>query len=258
LRFQINVMKKVILICTLLTSSIVLPAQSKKELQSEIAQLKAETLALKKENEEFKKPLTVQLTDKHNKASYGLGVLVASSVKMQGGDSLVLDVMLEGIKDVFKNKPLLMEQQECSSVVQQYMQEAATLKSAKMREEGQRFLSENKTKEGVKTTASGLQYQVIAAGKGKAPLATDRVTVHYTGTLIDGTVFDSSVKRGTPYTTGLNGVIAGWTEVLQLMHEGDKWVVFIPDDLGYGGRGSGAQIPPYSVLIFELELIKVN
>ena len=127
-----------------------------------------------------------------------------------------------------------------------------------MRGEGQRFLAENKTKEGVKTTASGLQYKVITAGNGKAPIVTDKVTVHYTGKLTDGTIFDSSVARGTPYTTGLTQVIGGWTEALQLMHEGDKWIIFIPENLGYGSRGSGAQIPPYSVLIFELELIKVN
>lgn len=244
--------------CFALFASSSLFAQSKKELQNEVTQLKSESQALRLQIEELKKPVEVQLTDKHKKASYGLGVLVAYNLKVQGGDSLVLEVMLEGIKDVFKNEPLLMQQQECSDIVQPYLQEAAIAKSTKMREEGQRFLSENKMKEGVKTTASGLQYQVITTGKGKAPLATDQVTVHYTGKLIDGTIFDSSVKRGTPYTTGLNSVITGWTEALQLMHEGDKWVLFIPDNLGYGGRGSGAQIPPYSALIFEVELIKVN
>ncbi len=249
-------MKKIIF-CISLFASTTLFAQSKKELQNEVTQLKNETLTLRKQVEELKKQPEIQLTDKHKKASYGLGVLVASNVKMQGGDSLVLDAMLEGIKDVFKNEPLLMEQQECSGIVQQYMQEAAEAKSTKMRQEGQLFLAENKTKEGVKTTASGLQYKVITAGKGKTPIATDKVTVHYTGKLIDGTVFDSSVERGSPYTTGVTNVIGGWIEALQLMHEGDKWILFIPENLGYGSRGSGA-IPPYSALIFEVELIKVN
>ena len=243
--------------CASILISSTLLAQSKKNLQNEIVQLKNKTQALQREIENLK-PVETQLNNKHSKASYGLGVLVASNVKMQGGDSLVLDAMLEGIKDVFKNEPLLMQQQECSSIVQQYMQEAIAIKSTKMRAEGQRFLAENKTKEGVKTTASGLQYKVITTGNGKSPTITDRATVHYTGKLIDGNVFDSSVARGTPYTTSLNGVIDGWIEALQLMHEGDKWILFIPDNLAYGERGSGAQIPPYSTLIFELELIKVN
>ncbi|MFM7429873.1 MAG: FKBP-type peptidyl-prolyl cis-trans isomerase [Flammeovirgaceae bacterium] len=232
-------------------------AQSKKELQSQVIQLKGETQNLKKEIEELKKP-TIRLIDKHKKASYGLGVLIASNVKAQGGDSLSLDVMIAGIKDVFENKQLLMLQQECSNTVQQYMQEASMLKSIKAREEGKRFLAENKTKPGVITTASGLQYQVITAGQGKVPTTNDKVTVHYTGKLLDGTVFDSSVQRGSPATFGVTQVIAGWVEALQLMHEGDKWILFIPEEIGYGDRGNGPQIPPYSTLVFELELIKVN
>jgi FKBP-type peptidyl-prolyl cis-trans isomerase len=258
LRFKfLNFMKISIFLIALLTSSTLF-AQSKKDLQNEVARLKTETQTLQKEIEELKKPVDVQLNDKHKKASYGLGVLVASNVKMQSGDSLSLDVLIEGIKDVFKNEPLLMQEQECSSIVQQYIQEAVELKSTKARAEGQHFLAENKTKDGVKTTASGLQYKVITAGTGKSPLATDKTTVHYTGKLIDGTVFDSSVQRGTPATFALNGVITGWTEALQLMHEGDKWILFIPDNLAYGDRGRSPQIPPYSTLIFELELIKVN
>ena len=249
-------MQKSILCAAVFLSSAAF-AQSKKELQTEVAQLKSETQALRQQIEELKKSPAIQLTDKHAKASYGLGVLVASNVKQQAGDSLALDVLLEAIKDVFKNKALLMDQQECSNTVQQYITEAREIRSVKMRTEGQRFLAENKTKAGVKTTASGLQYSVITTGKGKTPTATDRVTVHYTGKLIDGMIFDSSVQRGSPATFSVNGVIAGWTEALQLMHEGDKWMLYIPDNLGYGERGSG-QIPPYSALIFEVELIKVN
>ena len=110
----------------------------------------------------------------------------------------------------------------------------------------------------MKQTASGLQYEVVSAGKGKTPKATDQVTVHYTGKLLDGTVFDSSTGRGSPATFGVNQVIAGWTEALQLMKEGDKWILYIPDHLGYGERGAGGQIPPFAALVFEVELIKVN
>ncbi len=250
-------MKKIIF-CVALFAGSSLFAQSKKDLQNEITRLKTETQTLIKDIEELKKPVEVQLTDKHKKASYGLGVLVASNLKSQGGDSLVLDVMIEGIKDVFNDKPLLMQQQECSNIVQQYMQTVAEVRSTEMRGEGQRFLAENKTKAGVTTTASGLQYKVITTGKGKMPITSDKVTVHYTGNLLDGTVFDSSVQRGSPATFGVTQVIGGWTEALQLMHEGDKWLLFIPDNLAYGERGSGGQIAPYSTLIFEVELIKVN
>ena len=131
-------------------------------------------------------------------------------------------------------------------------------KTAKLQEESKVFLENNKKTEGVNVTASGLQYKVLTAGKGKAPLATDNVSVHYTGKLVDGTVFDSSVSRG-PANFVVNQVIPGWTEALQLMHEGDKWIIFIPSDLAYGPQGAGnGQIPPHAALIFEVELIKVN
>jgi len=250
-------MKNLALTSILIVVNSIAFAQSKKELQSQVNQLKVESQNLKKEMEGLKNPV-LQLTDKHTKASYGLGVLVASNIKAQGGDSLSLDVIVAAIKDVFNNKPLLMQQQECSSIVQQYMQEASKLKSMKAREEGQRFLLENKTKPGVTTTASGLQYQVLTVGKGKKPTTNDQVTVHYTGKLLDGTEFDSSVRRGSPATFGVTQVIAGWTEALQLMREGDKWVLFIPENLAYGDRGAGSQIPPYATLVFEIELIKIN
>jgi FKBP-type peptidyl-prolyl cis-trans isomerase FklB len=127
----------------------------------------------------------------------------------------------------------------------------------KFRKGGVEFLERNKKEAGVSTTPSGLQFKVINSGTGKVPIATDRVTVHYTGKLIDGTIFDSSVQRGQPSTFAVNGVIRGWTEALQLMHEGDKWILYIPQELGYGANGSG-RIPPYAALVFEVELIKVN
>ncbi len=228
-------------------------AQSKKELQAEVSSLKNQLYQLKN-------PKDIELSDKHKKASYGLGVLVATNLKSQGGDSLNIDAINTAMKDVFQGKTLKMEQQECSMIVQQYMQAVAEKRTLKAKEEGLKFLAENKTKEGIVVTASGLQYKVITAGaaKGKVPTADASVLVHYTGKLVDGTVFDSSVERGEPATFKANEVIAGWTEALQLMHEGDKWIVYIPSELGWGEQGAGEQIPPHSVVIFEVELIKVN
>lgn len=242
---------KLFVFCFSMIIALPLFAQSKKELQAEVTKLKAEI-------EQLKKPKDVELTDTLKKASYGLGVLVASNLKTQGGDSLDVEALTIAIRDVYQNKTLKIQQQDAMMIVQTYMQQAAEKKNSKLREGSATFLKENKTKEGVITTASGLQYKVLTAGKGKAPKATDNVTVHYIGKLVDGTVFDSSVERGQPVSFGVNEVIPGWTEALQLMHEGDKWLLYIPQELGYGERGAGGQIPPYAALIFEVELIKVN
>jgi FKBP-type peptidyl-prolyl cis-trans isomerase FklB len=242
---------RLILFCTIVVLSVPSYSQSKKELQAEVNSLKTQIA-------ELKKPLEIDTTNIHKKASYGLGVLVATNLKMQGGDSLDVDILNVGLKDAYQGKPLKIEQEKSAQIVQQYMQRAMEQKATKMREDSKVYLDKNKTKEGVKSTASGLQYEVLASGKGKAPVATDNVTVHYTGKLVDGTVFDSSVTRGEPATFVVNQVIPGWTEALQLMREGDKWVLVIPSELAYGDQGAGAQIPPHSTLIFEVELIKVN
>jgi FKBP-type peptidyl-prolyl cis-trans isomerase len=176
----------------------------------------------------------------------------------QGFEALDLDAFNAGIQDVFKNEPLKVEKEQTQMIVQQFIQKGMEAKTKKAREEGDAFLEANKSKEGVKVTASGLQYKIVQEGSGKSPAATDNVTVHYTGKLVDGTVFDSSVQRGEPATFGLNQVIPGWTEGLQLLKEGGKAILYIPYQLGYGERGAGGQIPPYSTLIFEVELIKVN
>jgi FKBP-type peptidyl-prolyl cis-trans isomerase FklB len=257
-------MKLFVVCCAMLISSALF-AQSKKELQAQVNQLKAESNQLKAEvnqlkleTEELKKPREIDLNNIHKKASYGLGVLMASNVKKQGGDSLDVVTLTAGMEDVFLKKTLKMDEQQATMIVQEYMQSAMERRAGKAKEESQAFLNTNKTASGVIVTPSGLQYKILAKGKGKAPAAASSVTVHYTGKLVDGSVFDSSVERKEPATFTVNQVIPGWTEALQLMHEGDKWILFIPSELGYGERGAGGQIPPNAALIFELELIKVN
>lgn len=256
---------RLFVVCFAALISSALCAQSKKELQAEVNQLKAESSQLKAavtqltiETQELKKAKEIDLSGVHKKASYGLGVLMASNVRKQGGDSLDVVALTAGIEDVFLKKALKIDEQQATMIVQEYMQGAMERKASKIKEESQAFLNMNKTAAGVKVTSTGLQYKILASGKGKAPAATASVTVHYTGKLVDGIVFDSSVERGEPATFTVNQVIPGWTEALQLMHEGDKWMLFIPAELGYGERGAGAQIPPNAALIFEVELIKVN
>jgi FKBP-type peptidyl-prolyl cis-trans isomerase FklB len=236
---------------TILLSAASVFAQSKKDLEAQVKKLQVEI-------EQLKKPKEVVLNTQNQKAGYAMGVLFANNIKTQGADSLDLDALMAAVKDVFTNKALRIEQQQCMPLVQQYMQQASEKKSTVVKEQGKAFLEANKVKEGVKETASGLQYKVLTSGAGKTPGPSDNVTVHYTGKLIDGTVFDSSVQRGQPANFGVTQVISGWTEALQLMKEGDKWMLYIPYNLGYGERGAGGQIGPYATLIFEVELIKVN
>jgi FKBP-type peptidyl-prolyl cis-trans isomerase len=256
---------RLFVVCFAVLIGSTLCAQSKKELQAEVNQLKAESNQLKAavtqltmETQELKKAKEIDLNGVHKKASYGLGVLMASNVRKQGGDSLDVVALMAGIEDVFLKKTLKIEEQQATMIVQEYMQGAMERRAAKVKGESEAFLNTNKTAAGVKVTSSGLQYKILASGKGKAPAATANVTVHYTGKLVDGSVFDSSVERGEPAKFTVKQVIPGWSEALQLMHEGDKWILFIPAELGYGERGAGAQIPPNAALIFEVELIKVD
>ena len=199
------------------------------------------------------------------KLSYSLGVNVATGVKAQGVESIDSDAIAKSFKDVFEGNNLEVTEAESLQFLQTYFKElqgkkqlADAEKAKALAKEGVAYLAENAKKEGVTTTESGLQYEVLTSGDGASPSAEDSVTVHYTGTLIDGTVFDSSVERGEPATFGVSQVIPGWTEALQLMSVGDKLRLVIPSELAYGPRGSGAKIGPNSILVFEVELIKIN
>ena len=191
-------------------------------------------------------------TTENQKLGYAIGQDIGRNVAMYK-DLIDIDVFFASIKDAFADKDSKMTPAEMSAVFMELPKRMAEENKKK----GEAFLAENKKKEGVKTTESGLQYEVVKAAEGAKPKASDSVTVHYTGTLIDGTVFDSSVERGTPTTFPLNGVIPGWTEGLQLMNVGSKFRFAIPSNLAYGERGP-QKIGPNSTLIFDVELISIN
>jgi FKBP-type peptidyl-prolyl cis-trans isomerase FklB len=200
------------------------------------------------------------LDSNKQKISYIMGLQIAKQIKSQGMD-LDFDAFTMAVKDSLAGKPPKLNQDEITSTVEEYRQELARAeqeRATKALEEGRKFLQANKSSEGVVELPSGLQYKVIQAGSGKSPGADDTVEVNYRGTLIDGTEFDSSYKRGESISFKVTGVIKGWTEALQLMKEGAKWQLFIPSDLAYGQRGSGGSIGPNATLIFDVELIKVK
>ena len=199
-----------------------------------------------------------------DKLSYALGLGIGQQLSQMGAENISAEDFAQAIKDVLEGNELKVSHREAQSIVQDYFKkqeeklQAQRAEQGKVQKEaGEKFLAENAKKEGVVNLPSGLQYKVLFEGKGKKPTAKDTVMCHYEGTLIDGTVFDSSYQRGEPATFPLQQVIAGWTEGLQLMQEGAKYRFFIPFRLGYGAGGAGASIPPYATLIFDVELIQV-
>ncbi len=197
--------------------------------------------------------------------SYALGLGIGSQLKSMGAESLNIDDFAQAIKDVLNDSELKISMADSQKIVQKFFQEQEAKQRAAMAEtgkklkaEGEAYLAENAKKDDVITTASGLQYTVLKEGTGKSPKATDTVVCHYEGFLTNGTVFDSSIQRGEPAAFPLNGVIAGWTEGLQLMKEGGKNRFFIPYHLAYGEAGAAGSIPPYAALIFDVELIEVK
>jgi FKBP-type peptidyl-prolyl cis-trans isomerase FklB len=202
---------------------------------------------------------SLQLKDQNDKVSYSIGLNIGMNLSKQKV-SVNPEILTAGIKDGIAGKPQLTQEQikEVMTTLEKDMQQKQKAAAEKNAADGAKFLEENKKKEGVKTTASGLQYKVIKEGSGPQPKATDVVTVNYRGTLIDGTEFDSSYKRGEPATFPLNGVIKGWTEAVQLMKVGSKYQFFIPSNLAYGDRAVGPDITSNSTLIFEVELLGVK
>ena len=192
-----------------------------------------------------------------DKVSYALGIGIGRQLADMGANDIVTEDFAAAMKDVLTGAQLQIDETEAQAMVQEYLQRKGEERLKNVKAEGEAFLAENAKKEGIVTLPSGLQYQVLQEGNGKSPKATDQVKCHYEGTLINGKVFDSSYRRGEPATFPLNGVIAGWTEGLQLMKEGAKYRFFIPFNLAYGTRGAGQDIP-YATLIFDVELIEVK
>lgn len=205
-----------------------------------------------------KKPVAPTVTMKNalDSFSYAIGLSIANFYREQGVQNINNTLVMQALNDS-KNQKAKLNDEQVNNCIVGYMQAKKSEKAAAAKKEGQAFLEENKKKPGVVGLPSGLQYQVITEGTGPKPALTDKVKVHYHGTLIDGTVFDSSIQRGEPIELNVNGVIPGWTEALQLMPTGSKWKLFIPSDLAYGDNQAGPAIKPGSTLIFDVELIEI-
>ncbi|RGN47096.1 MULTISPECIES: FKBP-type peptidyl-prolyl cis-trans isomerase [unclassified Bacteroides] len=192
-----------------------------------------------------------------DKFSYAIGLGIGQNLLSMGAQGINVEDFAQAIKDVLDRKETAISHTEAREIVNKYFEELEAKMNAANIENGKAFLEENKKNPNIHTLPSGLQYEVLKEGNGKQPKATDKVKCDYEGTLIDGTMFDSSIKRGQPAVFGVNQVIPGWVEALQLMSEGAKWRLYIPAELGYGAQGAGEMIPPHSTLIFDVELIEV-
>lgn len=204
----------------------------------------------------------IKLASKNDSVSYALGVLIGENNKQQmksapGVDQLDKQILIAAFEKAFLGDSVQIKPDKANAAIQAFFAEISKAEGDKNQKSGEEFLASNKSKSGVVTTASGLQYEIIKAGTGPKPKAEDQVKCHYKGTLIDGKVFDSSIERGEPATFPVNRVIPGWTEALQLMPVGSKWKLFIPSALAYGERGAGQDIKPNSALIFEVELLEI-
>ena len=204
------------------------------------------------------KPVPAKPMTMADSASYSFGLKIAQNLKSDGVTTLNYVLLNKAMQDVFAGKPLLISDEKAGPVISNFLQKASKVKFASLEAEGVTFLAANKMKPNVKTTVSGLQYEILTQGTGAKPIATDDVTVHYKGTLLNGKQFDSSYDRNEPLPLSLQNVIPGWTEGVQLMNIGSKYRFFVPYNLGYGERGAGQDLPPFSTLIFDIELIKIG
>ena len=233
-------MKKSVIICVVLIMvGSTLQAQTKKPLPAKP-----------------KPAVSSPLKTLQDSASYAIGVSVANFYKQQGVANLNAAMVTKACVDVFNNKKLLLDDMQANNVLMNYMNKLQTEKAKPAIAAGQKFLAANQKKQGVKTTPSGLQYEVITEGAGPKPTLNDSVTCHYKGSLADGAEFENSYQRGEPVTFAVGGVIRGWTEALQLMSVGSKYKLYVPHELGYGVNDNGP-IPGGSVLVFEVELLKI-
>ncbi|PWJ59439.1 FKBP-type peptidyl-prolyl cis-trans isomerase FklB [Dyadobacter jejuensis] len=219
---------------------------------------KAAPSAASKSTHATKAPVATNvLKNTTDSLSAAIGVSFSNSVSSQGIDDLNVDVLVQEIRKSLKGDSTIFTSESANAFIGQYFQNLMEKKGAAVKIAGEEFLAQNAKKDSVHTTESGLQYKVLKAGTGPKPVVTDKVKAHYHGTLIDGTVFDSSVERGEPIEIPVSGVIKGWTEALQLMPVGSKWQLYIPYDLAYGERQAGPQIPAYSALVFDVELLSI-
>ena len=249
-------MKKSIIITAAFLVTCISFSQKKKDLINEVAKLKKEVTQLQSKLDNIEKAKEINLENDIHNFSYAFGVSIGNNLKTIGFDSLSYHSLSGALEDVMKGKEKMNlndAQKKVQATINELQEKEAKEKSA----EGEQFLAENGKRAGVVTTESGLQYEVLKEGKGPLPKASEKVKVHYTGMLIEGKVFDSSIERGEPTTFGVTQVIKGWQEALQLMPVGSKWKIFIPQDLAYGPRGAGGEIPPYAALIFEMELLEI-
>lgn len=251
-------MQKSILITGLLLFGFTSFGQKKKDLMKEVAQLRANATEMQSQLNAIEKAKELDLKDSLQYFSYAFGTSIGNNLKTVGFDSLSYNAFSVALEDALKGEEK-MAIQDAQMVIKTTIQSKQEEIAKEQSKEGEFFLTENGKRPEVITTESGLQYEIVTKGEGPVPTASDKVRVHYTGTLIDGKVFDSSVPRGEPNTFGVTQVISGWTEALLLMPVGSKWRVFIPQDLAYGPRGAGGgEIPPYAALIFEMELLGIE
>jgi FKBP-type peptidyl-prolyl cis-trans isomerase FklB len=199
------------------------------------------------------------MSTEQNNVSYAIGMSIAESLKNQNLTELDATVIAEAINDLMQGKTPRLSAEEANQIIHNHLEEKRSAAFMANKTEGETFLAMNKSKEGIQETSTGLQYEILTEGNGQKPASTDVVSVHYHGTLIDGTVFDSSVQRGTPASFGVHQVIPGWTEALQLMNVGSKYRLYIPQNLAYGANPHpGGPIQPFSTLIFDVELLAIN